>query len=215
MKHTENHEHARKTMVETQVKNRGIHDQNVLDALAKVPRHLFVSEVLQDSAYTDRPLPIDCRQTISQPYIVALMTEALQLSKDDSVLEIGTGSGYQAAVLAEICKTVYTIEKYPELLDKATSVFRRIGYKNIVTKTDDGTLGWPENGPYDGIIVTAGAPKVPRLLLEQLAEGGRLVIPVGNVTNQKLLSLTLEGEGVKEKRLGDCRFVPLRGEHGW
>lgn len=215
MKHTDNHEQARKTMVERQLKNRGIHDQNVLDALAKVPRHLFVSEALQDSAYSDSPLPIDCQQTISQPYIVALMTEALQLTDEDIVLEIGTGSGYQAAVLAEICKTVYTIEKFPELLKKASSVFRRIGYTNIIAKTDDGTLGWPENGPYDGIIVTAGAPKVPRLLLDQLTDGGRLVIPVGNVTNQKLLRLTLDGEGVEEQRLGACRFVPLRGEHGW
>lgn len=215
MKHTENHEQARKTMVERQLINRGIHDRKVLDAVGKVPRHLFISKPLQDSAYSDRPLPIDCQQTISQPYIVALMTEALQLTEEDNVLEIGTGSGYQAAVLAEICKTVYTVEAYPELLEKASSIFKRLGYTNIVAKTDDGTLGWPENGPYDGIIVTAGAPKVPRLLLEQLAEGGRLVIPVGTVANQELLQLTRDGEGLDEKRLGGCRFVPLRGEHGW
>ncbi|NBB75927.1 MAG: methyltransferase domain-containing protein, partial [Bacteroidetes bacterium] len=139
----------------------------------------------------------------------------LQLNGEDTVLEIGTGSGYQAAILAEICKTVYTVETYPELLEKASSIFKRLGYTNIVAKTDDGTLGWPDNGPYDGIIVTAGAPKVPRLLLEQLVEGGRLVIPVGNVANQELLQLTLDGDGIEEKRLGGCRFVPLRGEHGW
>lgn len=143
------------------------------------------------------------------------MTEALELSDEDNVLEIGTGSGYQAAILAEISKTVYTVEKYPELLEKASSIFQRIGYTNIVAKIADGTMGWPENGPYDGIIVTAGAPEVPRLLLEQLTEGGRLVIPVGNVANQELLKLTVTGKDVRQQKLCDCRFVPLRGEHGW
>lgn len=166
-------------------------------------------------AYADQPLPIDQRQTISQPYIVALMTEALQLSKDDKVLEIGTGSGYQAAVLAELCSAVYTIETIPDLAQKATAVLQELGYGNIIIKVTDGTRGWPEYQPYNGIIVTAGAPRVPQPLLDQLAEGGRLVIPVGDHELQQLLRLTRTPEGIVEDNLGGCRFVPLRGEYGW
>ncbi len=202
-------------MVERQLITRGIQDQKVLDAMGKVERHEFVPESLQGLAYADQPLPIDRQQTISQPYIVALMTEALEVDGNDVVLEIGTGSGYQAAVLAEICKTVYTVEKYPELLEKASSILRKIGYGNIIGKIDDGTLGWPEHQPYDAIIVTAGAPNVPQTLVQQLREGGRLVIPVGDNTSQEMLKLTREKDHVSEKRLGGCRFVPLRGEHGW
>ncbi len=202
-------------MVERQLAGRGIRDRRVLEAMAKVPRHLFIPEELRELAYADQPLPIDQKQTISQPYIVALMTEALDLSEDDIVLEIGTGSGYQAAILAEISKTVYTVEKYPELLEKASKILRAGGYNNIVSKVDDGTMGWPEYKPYDAIIVTAGAPHVPQPLLNQLAERGRLLVPVGDSVSQELLKLTRSENNYSQQRLGGCRFVPLRGEHGW
>lgn len=210
-----NYEKAREEMVNRQLVARGIHDLKVLEAMGKVPRHLFVSEHLQDQAYNDRPLPIDLNQTISQPYIVALMTEALDLSSDDKVLEIGTGSGYQAAILAEICQQVYTMEKLPELLEKAEAVLKQIGYRNIITKTDDGTLGWPEYAPYDAILVTAGAPHVPRPLLNQLSDGGRLLIPVGSNLIQELKKITRQGDRFSEELLGGCQFVPLLGQHGW
>lgn len=210
-----NYEKAREEMVNRQLAARGIHDLKVLEAMGKVPRHLFVSEHLQDQAYSDRPLPIDLNQTISQPYIVALMTEALDLSSDDKALEIGTGSGYQAAILAEICEQVYTVEKLPELLEKAKAVLKRLGYRNIISKTDDGTLGWPEYAPYDAILVTAGAPHVPRPLLNQLSDGGRLLIPVGSNLVQELKKITRQGDRFSEERLGGCQFVPLLGQHGW
>jgi protein-L-isoaspartate(D-aspartate) O-methyltransferase len=206
---------VRQEMVEVQLIRRGIGDPAVLAAMRKVVRHRFVPEHLWMLAYADQPLPIDRRQTISQPYIVALMTEALQLSKDDKVLEIGTGSGYQAAVLAELCSAVYTIETIPDLAKKATTVLQELGYGNIIIKIADGTRGWPEYQPYNGIIVTAGAPHVPQPLLDQLAEGGRLVIPVGDQELQQLLRLTRTPEGIVEDNLGGCRFVPLRGEYGW
>ncbi len=215
MEHMASHEKARKAMVERQLLTRGIQDPKVLDAMGKVERHRFIPENLQELAYADQPLPIDRQQTISQPYIVALMSEALEVGENDVVLEIGTGSGYQAAILAEICKMVYTVEKYPELLDTASSILREIGYENVIGKTDDGTLGWPEHQPYDAIMVTAGAPNVPKPLIEQLKEGGRLVIPVGDNTSQEMLKLTRKKDHVTEQRLGGCRFVPLRGEHGW
>jgi len=206
---------VRQEMVEVQLIRRGIGDPAVLAAMRKVARHRFVPDHLWMLAYADQPLPIDRRQTISQPYMVALMTEALQLSKDDKVLEIGTGSGYQAAVLAEICNAVYTIETIPDLAKKATTVLQELGYGNIIIKVADGTRGWPEYQPYNGIIVTAGAPHVPQPLLDQLAEGGRLVIPVGDQDLQQLLRLTRTPEGIIEDNLGGCRFVPLRGEYGW
>ncbi len=215
MEQTTSYQKARKAMVERQLIPRGIQDRKVLDALGKVERHRFIPETLQGLAYADRPLPIDRQQTISQPYIVALMSQALEVGEDDVVLEIGTGSGYQAAILAEICKTVYTVEKYPELLDKASSILRKIGYKNVIGKIDDGTLGWPEHQPYDAIIVTAGAPNVPQPLIQQLKEGGRMVVPVGSDSSQEMLKLTRKEDCIAEKRLGGCRFVPLRGEHGW
>lgn len=209
------YEKARKIMVERQLIGRGIRDRRVLEAMARVPRHLFIPEELRELAYADQPLPIDRNQTISQPYIVALMTEALDLSGDDIVLEIGTGSGYQAAILAEISKMVYTVEKYPELLEKSSTILQAGGYNNIVSKIDDGTMGWPEYKPYDAIIVTAGAPHVPQPLFDQLAERGRLLIPVGDSASQELLKLTRGENGYSQQRLGGCRFVPLRGEHGW
>jgi protein-L-isoaspartate(D-aspartate) O-methyltransferase len=208
-------ERAREKMVTAQLMARGIRDQLVLEAMRKVPRHLFVQDYLQDQAYEDRPLPIALQQTISQPYMVALMTEALELDGGENVLEIGTGSGYQAAVLAEICEQVYTVEKYPELLKTAAAVFRQLGYDNIVAKSDDGTLGWPEHGPFDAILVTAGAPHVPQPLLDQLTDGGRLVIPVGGGLIQELIKLTRRQEEIVEERLIGCQFVPLRGKYGW
>jgi protein-L-isoaspartate(D-aspartate) O-methyltransferase len=205
----------REVMVDTQLVRRGINDPAVLAAMRKIARHCFVPKHLWMLAYDDQPLPIDCQQTISQPYMVALMTEVLQLSKDDKVLEIGTGSGYQAAVLAEICSQVYTLEKIPDLAKKSAAVLQQLGYGNIIIKVADGTRGWPEHQPYNGIIVTAGAPHIPRPLLEQLAEGGRLLIPVGDHELQQLLRLTRTPGGIVEEDLGGCRFVPLRGEYGW
>ena len=212
---TEAYRKFREDMVNQQLSTRGIKDPQVLAALRKIPRHFFVSEGLREFAYLDRPLPIDCTQTISQPYMVALMTEALEITGDSKILEIGTGSGYQSAVLAEICSTVYTIEKYPELLEKALNLLKQQGYYNIVGKTADGTLGWPEHQPYDAILVTAGAPKVPQPLLDQLAEGGRLLIPVGNEVSQDLKKLIRSKDQFLETTLVGCRFVPLRGKHGW
>jgi protein-L-isoaspartate(D-aspartate) O-methyltransferase len=183
--------------------------------MRKIPRHLFVSEALMDQAYGDFPLPIGEQQTISQPYIVAEMTQALELGKDDRVLEIGTGSGYQAAILAEIAYRVYTIERKHALLIKTRKLFDQLKYHNIVTRYSDGTSGWREESPFDAIIVTAGAPDVPEALLEQLAIGGRMVIPVGDKFTQDLIKITREGNGVRRKSLGGCRFVKLIGEHGW
>jgi len=209
------HGDARANMIANQLVARGIRDRKVLAAMGKVPRHLFVEENLQDIAYEDRPLPIACGQTISQPYMVAYMTEAIQLQGDENVLEIGTGSGYQTAILAEICRQVFTVEKYPELLAGAEAVLRKLGYRNIEAKTDDGTLGWPEHKPYDAVLVTAGAPHVPKPLLDQLADGGRLLIPVGGGMVQELKKLTFTSGKIIEENLIGCRFVPLRGRHGW
>lgn len=209
------YEHQRERMVKEQIKARGINDVNVLDAMRRIPRHLFVSEALMDQAYGDFPLPIGEQQTISQPYIVAEMTQALGLGKEDRVLEIGTGSGYQAAILAAIAYRVYTIERKHSLLIKTRKLFDQLKYHNIVTKYSDGTSGWREESPFDAIIVTAGAPVVPETLLEQLAVGGRMVIPVGDKSSQDLIKLTRESHGIQRKSLGGCRFVKLIGEFGW
>ncbi len=206
---------VREAMADVQLVRRGIRDPAVLAAMRKIARHRFVPAHLQMLAYEDQPLPIDRQQTISQPYMVALMTEALVLSKNDTVLEVGTGSGYQAAVLAELCRAVYTVEKIPELAEKAAAVLHQLGYGNITISVADGTRGWPEHQPYNGIIVTAGAPHVPQPLLDQLAEGGRLLIPVGDHDLQQLLRLTRTPDGIVKEDLGGCRFVPLRGEYGW
>ena len=205
----------REKMVREQLVSRGIRNQKILAAMKKIPRHLFVPDKWQTMAYGDRPLPIEMQQTISQPYIVALMTESLRLDPTDKVLEIGTGSGYQTAVLAEICNSVYTVELLPELMESATELLARLNYRNIVAKIDDGPLGWSEHQPYDAIIVTAGAPHLPQPLLEQLAEGGRLVIPVGNSLSQSLKKIVRRPDGFWEDQLLQCQFVPLRGEHGW
>ena len=210
-----NFEKARARMVEEQLIPRSIHDQKTLEAMRKVPRHLFVEDALKNQAYGDYPLPIGRGQTISQPYIVALMTQALGLKGHEHVLEIGTGSGYQAAILSQICEKVYTVERIDTLLVQARKVFDSLHYLNILTKLDDGTNGWPEYSPYDIIIVTAGGPKIPLPLLEQLADPGILVIPVGDRGVQDLRLVTKKEGEIKEKTIELVRFVNLIGDHGW
>ncbi len=208
-------EKQRDEMVRRQIEARGITDTRVLFAMRKVPRHLFVSEALMDQAYGDHPLPIGEQQTISQPYIVAEMTQALALGKDDRVLEIGTGSGYQAAVLSQIVFRVYTIERIYSLFVKARKCFDALRYYNIVTRYSDGTSGWPDESPFDAIIVTAGAPEIPHVLVNQLAVGGRMVIPVGDQYSQELIKIVKDEDGIHKTDLGGCRFVKLVGEYGW
>lgn len=202
-------------MVEEQIISRGIKDPRVIAAMKKVPRHLFVEEALQSQAYNDHPLPIGEKQTISQPYMVALMTEALQLKEKERVLEIGAGSGYQTAILAELAEKVFSIERIRSLAIKARQLLYELGYYNIEIKIFDGTYGWVEEAPFDAIVVTAGAPDIPQPLLEQLAMGGRLVIPVGDAYVQDLIRVTKTEEGIKKEDLGGCRFVKLIGKYGW
>jgi protein-L-isoaspartate(D-aspartate) O-methyltransferase len=209
------YERQRQEMVKRQIEARGVTDPKVLAAMSKVPRHLFVSDALRDQAYGDFPLPIGEQQTISQPYIVAEMTQALQPGKDDRILEIGTGSGYQAAILAEIVFRVYTIEKIYPLYTKSRKLFDKLHYHNIVTKYSDGTSGWEDESPFDGIIVTAGSPGIPNPLVSQLAVGGRMVIPVGDLYSQELIKLYKDKHGIHKTNLGGCRFVKLVGEYGW
>jgi protein-L-isoaspartate(D-aspartate) O-methyltransferase len=206
---------ARERMVKNQLIPRGIADENVLRAMGKIQRHLFVEDALVGEAYNDHPLPIGHKQTISQPYIVALMTEALDLTGKEKVLEIGTGSGYQTAILAELSGKVYTVERIEPLLEKSRSLLQSLGYTNIYFKAFDGTLGWEDFAPFDAIMVTAGAPKVPDPLLKQLADGGRIIIPIGNRYSQDLIKVTRGKDRFVEKNLGGCRFVDLIGEHGW
>ena len=206
---------SRAKMVQEQLLSRGIVDPNTIEAMLTVPRHLFVDDAMQGRAYGDHPLPIGAGQTISQPYIVAMMTQALELGAGDKVLEIGTGSGYQAAVLSRICSQVYTVERINSLLARARKMFDKLRYYNIRAKLDDGTMGWPENGPYDAIMVTAGGPEIPGPLLDQLCDGGRLIIPVGDQNVQEL-QLARKNEGqVEISSLASVRFVDLVGEHGW
>lgn len=205
----------RQAMVEDQLISRGISDPRVLEAFRKVPRHAFVPEDLQSSAYDDYPLPIGEGQTISQPYMVAIMTELLGLKGDETVLEIGTGSGYQAAILAELSKKVYSIERVSTLSHSAEKKVRELGYQNIEFMVGDGTLGYPEANPYDGIIVTASSPTLPPPLIEQLKEGGRLVIPVGDPYSQILTLAIKRGKGVETRESVACVFVPLLGKYGW
>lgn len=207
---------ARRIMVDRHVRARGIRDPLVLDAMLHVPRHRFVDEALQAQAYSDFPLPIGERQTISQPHTVALMTESLLLQGGERILEIGTGSGYQAAVLARIAARVYTVERIPALARRARRILDGLGCHNVNIKLSDGTVGWAEEAPFDGIIVTAGAPSVPQGYLAQLAHGGRLVIPVGDRGSQTLKRFIRTGEeSFSEESLQDCRFVPLLGKDGW
>lgn len=205
-------------MVDSQLRARGIVDQRVLKAMEKIPRHLFIDEGLAEQAYNDNPLPIDRQQTISQPYIVALMSEALGLAGKEKVLEIGTGSGYQTAILAELAERVFTIERIAALATRARKVLESLCYYNVVVRVGDGTYGWREEAPFAAIVVTAGAPRIPKLLVEQLVVGGRLVIPVGNRHSQTLLKVTRlsqDPEDLKQENLGGCRFVDLIGEYGW
>lgn len=202
-------------MVELQLRRRGIDDERVLEAMSRVPRHEFVAEPYRTQAYDDNPLPIGQAQTISQPYIVGLMVQLLSPAPEDRVLEVGTGSGYQVAVIAELARHVYSIERRPELAAQAGSALRRLGYDNVTLEVGDGSLGLPPHAPFDAIIVSAAAPEVPPALFEQLAEGGRLVIPIGPVDAQMLqLIIRKDGKPVASAHV-PCRFVPLVGEQGY
>jgi protein-L-isoaspartate(D-aspartate) O-methyltransferase len=205
----------RKLMVNTQLIPRGITDKSVLDTMEQVPRHLFIEGAATTNAYSDMALPIGEGQTISQPYMVAVMTELLELKGTEKVLEIGTGSGYQAAVLAELSRDVYTIERVAVLAEKAKKRFQELSYVNIHTKTDDGTLGWPQEAPFDRMIITAGSPEIPLPLIEQLAEGGIIVIPVGDLYSQQLLKYRKQGKHPIIEYHTPCVFVPLIGQYGW
>lgn len=201
-------------MVKTQIEARGITDPKVINAFQKVERHKFVLAETISQAYNDYPLPIEEGQTISQPYIVAFMTDALNLKPTDKVLEIGTGSGYQAAILAEICDSVFTIEIFPKLGKKASNLFSELGYKNIYAKIGDGYKGWPEHAPFDAIIVTCSPTKIPEPLKNQLAEGGRMIIPVGSFPSQTLVLLEKRKGKIKQQKILPVRFVPMIDEDG-
>ena len=209
-------EELRRKMVEDQLIARGITDELIIKAFLRVPRHLFVPPSLQKEAYNDYPLPIGGGQTISQPYMVAIMLEEADLSPEHRVLEVGTGSGYQTALLAEIVREVYSIERIQELAVKAEKILNQLGYKNVKIKVGDGTLGWEEYAPFDRIIVTAGAPKVPDSLKKQLSRnGGKMVIPVGSRHMQALTVVTRKGEDLFVEKSAPCVFVPLLGKEGW
>ena len=202
-------------MVEEQLSDRGIKDLLVLEVMSRVPRHLFTLDSLQHRAYGDTPLPIGENQTISQPYIVAAMTEALKLKGHERVLEIGTGSGYQTAVVAELAAQVFTIERINALSRKAQQILEGLSYANIVFKMFDGTYGWPDQAPFDAIMVTAAAKEIPEALIKQLGDEGTLVAPAGGADKQKLIVLTKKGDRVSKREIGDCKFVPLVGKYGW
>ena len=206
---------ARLKMVEEQIVARGVSDAKLIAAMKKIPRHLFIEEALQNQAYSDHPLPIGEKQTISQPYMVALMSEALLLTGKEKVLEIGTGSGYQTAILAELSEKVFSIERIRPLALRARKLLYELGYFNVEIKIFDGTFGWMEESPFDAMIVTAGSPDIPQPLIDQLAIGGRLVIPVGDAFVQDLFRVTKIEEGIKKEDLGGCRFVKLIGKYGW
>jgi protein-L-isoaspartate(D-aspartate) O-methyltransferase len=207
---------SRRRMVETQVVARGIKDRRVIDAMLKIPRHLFVQEAMASQAYNDTSLPIGEKQTISQPYIVALMTELLELKGSERVLEIGTGSGYQAALLSCLVDRVYTIERIPSLASTARKLFDTLGLTNISMKIDDGTVGWDSEAPFDAIIVTAGAPDLPEQLFQQLVTGGRLLVPVGDLDSQELTLATKAEDGSRIVEMSiPCKFVKLIGKDGW
>ncbi|MGC2196387.1 MAG: protein-L-isoaspartate(D-aspartate) O-methyltransferase [Terriglobales bacterium] len=207
--------HLRHQMVNTQLHQRGIRDERVLSAMSRVPRHEFVAEPYRDRAYDDSPLPIGEGQTISQPYIVALMLELLDLSPEETVLEVGTGSGYQTALLAELSHHVYSIERHPALAGQARAVLSRLGYQNVALEIGDGSKGLPAHAPFDRIIVSAAAPKLPQALFDQLREGGRLIVPVGPSEAQLLQLVTrIEGKPVLVEQTA-CRFVPLIGQQGY
>jgi protein-L-isoaspartate(D-aspartate) O-methyltransferase len=206
---------ARHEMVARQIRDRGMLSSRVLEAMSSVARHEFVPVAAQASAYSDEPLPIGGGQTISQPYMVALMTDALRLSGTERVLEIGGGCGYQAAVLSLLAREVIVVELQPELARAAGERLARLGYANVRVEEGDGSLGWPGDAPYDAILVSAAAPAIPSPLSERLAEGGRLVIPVGSSDRQDLLRIVKRSGGLAQESLCACRFVPLLGRHGW
>ncbi len=205
----------RERMVETHLKKRGIRNSRVLEAFKRVPRHHFIPKNLADQAYTDGPLPIGKSQTISQPYMVAIMTQSAEIVPGNRVLEIGTGSGYQSAILAELGAKVYTIERVSVLCEQARETLLRLNYQDIHTRAGNGTLGWEEEAPFDAILVTAGAPEIPKPLLDQLAIGGRLVIPLEEDYSQVLYIVRRSQEGFHRERGERCTFVPLIGKHGW
>jgi len=205
----------RLSMIEGQLRRRGIRDENLLRAMSEVPRHEFIPEAYWKQAYEDRPVPIGEGQTISQPYIVAAMIAALQVGTEDTVLEIGTGTGYQAALLARLGKQVFTVERHAALADEAKRLFQKLGYGNITAVTGDGSHGLPEHAPYDRIIVAAAAPSIPEPLLQQLGEGGRMIIPVGSSDIQVLQLARKSGGEIFTSSLEGCRFVPLVGEGGF
>lgn len=207
--------HERERMVKEQIVARGVEDIRVIQAMKKVPRHLFIDKTYYHQAYNDYPLPIGQNQTISQPYMVASMTELLELKDDERVLEIGTGSGYQTAILALLCSKVYSVERISELTRKARLTLKQLGFSNINLIVRDGTLGWSDFAPYNGIIVTAGAPEIPNALIEQLANNGRMVIPVGNEASQTLNFVEKHKGRIYRKEFFGCTFVPLVGKGGW
>ncbi len=206
---------ARTRMVQEQLVSRGIHDPRVLRAMADVPRHLFLENELWDDAYKDHPLPIGAKQTISQPYMVALMLEALGLTGAERVLEVGTGSGYAAAVLSQLCAEVFSVETVEELALTARAVLSTLGYINVSVLVGDGTLGCEEHAPYDAIVIAAAAPCIPRPLIEQLKAPGYLVLPMGEKELQSLVRIRKDISGIREEYLGECQFVRLRGKYGW
>jgi protein-L-isoaspartate(D-aspartate) O-methyltransferase len=205
----------RREMIETQIRKRGVSSPRVLEAMAALPRHEFVSEQFRAEAYADKPLPIGEGQTISQPFMVAAMTEALELNGDEHVLEIGAGSGYQSAVLSLLARDVITVESRTPLALAAQERLTRLGYANVHVHNGDGSAGFPEAAPYDAILVTAGAPEIPAVFVDQLREGGRLVIPIGDQENQTLVQAKLQDGRLKRRTLLGCRFVPLLGRYGW
>lgn len=202
-------------MVRDQVEARGVEDRRVLDAMREIPRHLFIPDELGAAAYHDRPLPIGSGQTISQPYIVGLMTSLLELKQNDKVLEIGAGSGYQAAILSKLARSVITVERLPEIASKAKSMMQRLGISNVNVVVGDGTLGYAPDAPYDGIIITAASPDIPPPLVDQLADTGRLVAPVGPRDLQQLVRIRKQGDRISHETFGGVVFVPLLGCHGW
>ncbi len=206
---------AREKMVLEQLVNRGIKNQEVIRAFLKVPRHLFVEQALRERAYGDYPLPIGLNQTISQPYMVALMCELLELKGNEKVLEIGTGSGYETAILAELAERVFSIERLDFLTQNARVVLDKLRYNNVVTKVADGTYGWREESPFDGIVVTAASPQIPKRLLDQLAVKRHLVIPIGEAFSQTLFKITKAEKGFDTKSITGCVFVKLIGKYGW
>ncbi len=202
-------------MVQDQLAARGITDARVLAVMGRVPRHAFVEDYLRDQAYEDYPLPIGENQTISQPYMIAIMAQVLQLEQTERILEIGTGSGYFSAILAELGALVYSVERLKSLASHAQATLQTLGYRNVFIDVGDGSLGWPDHAPFDAVVIGSAAPCLPRPLLSQLIQGGRLVLPVGEEELQTLVKVSKEPSGLREEYFGECRFVKLRGQYGW